>query len=446
MGNRPDERFYGVRRGRVVGVYDTWESCKTQVEKCSNEYRRFKTREQAEFYVETGQTCSDDHGSSLFAQWLRAKHPGVATTQNQKSGGEQTTHDDEAGEPEPKPKSQTQNKALIQSRSFFAQVPGFKPNPRAAFAEEFRRFALLQKIKPGSTEWKNKRSEAINHEIMFHYSQGANSDGDEIGDSDDKKEKGERKLLRLYQNMCREVNLEPLDTVHGCLANLKSVLVNITDYISVKREGKPVKVWAPEQFEAFRKYTLKPERTFSLCGKTNELSPLLQFLRREDSLELYQNRRHLAKSARKDYASRNADKDASQGKKTKGRPTATKTDSSAPHGHVKGCKPDNASVGSCFGTNGAIRTYSYIRQTKTNSTAHNTLSNHRCHVYPDQARPYSPDWHPRCAFFPHITRRKYVFGIFPGSAHSYSASTGSLKAPLRSIMTLGIISTRPLFK
>lgn len=43
---------YGVRKGRIVGVYDTWEEAKAQVDGFAGaQYKKFKTREEAESYV-----------------------------------------------------------------------------------------------------------------------------------------------------------------------------------------------------------------------------------------------------------------------------------------------------------------------------------------------------------------------------------------------------------
>lgn len=50
-------KFYGVRRGRRMGVYDNWTACREQVFQYPNaEYKSFATQEAAQHYVETGQT------------------------------------------------------------------------------------------------------------------------------------------------------------------------------------------------------------------------------------------------------------------------------------------------------------------------------------------------------------------------------------------------------
>ena len=48
-------KFYAVYRGRQTGVFLTWEDCKGQVLGYSNaKFRAFRTRVQAQHFVETG--------------------------------------------------------------------------------------------------------------------------------------------------------------------------------------------------------------------------------------------------------------------------------------------------------------------------------------------------------------------------------------------------------
>ena len=45
-------KFYGVRRGRTTGVFDSWEACREQVYKFPGaEYKAFPTREEAAAFV-----------------------------------------------------------------------------------------------------------------------------------------------------------------------------------------------------------------------------------------------------------------------------------------------------------------------------------------------------------------------------------------------------------
>jgi hypothetical protein len=107
--------------------------------------------------------------------------------------------------------------------------------------------------------------------------------------------------------MCREAKLEPLDTIMGCVANLKSVLVNIVDYIDAKRNGKPIKVWPPHEFEAFKSYTLSPnKRIDQAVAREGDgfLAVLLQILRPYNAAVQYQGRRYRAAMAREYCSSR----------------------------------------------------------------------------------------------------------------------------------------------
>ncbi|KAI0432579.1 hypothetical protein F5Y09DRAFT_301269 [Xylaria sp. FL1042] len=293
--------YYGVHVGRVPGVYTNWAECKAQVDKCRNQYRGFGTYDEAAFYVATGRTCDEVNGRALFDDWKRNQ----PTTVSANSVKQEKT-------------PQIKTEAFDSSQSFFSQVPNFEPNDGADFEEEFGRFASSQNIAPGSKVWRQKRTKAIGHEVIFHYSQEDDSD-----DEDDIKKEGEgdvglsekekrcRWKLRIFQNMCREAKLEPLDTIEGCVANIKGVLINIVDYIDAKRNGRPVKVWPPHQFEEFRSYTLSDAKRIDLDTARDGdgfLASLLQVLRRNNAARVFQRRRYHAGIARQHCASRRSDK------------------------------------------------------------------------------------------------------------------------------------------
>ncbi|KAI0525968.1 hypothetical protein F5B22DRAFT_261877 [Xylaria bambusicola] len=292
-------KFYGVRTGRVSGVYDNWEDCRAQVEKCRNDYRGFDTRDEAAFYVATGQTCNNADGRALFARW-KCDQPTTSRA---------ITNDIKK---EDKPRIKTE--AFDSSQSYFSQIPHFKPDDNADFEDEFSRFASSQNIEPGSNEWRQKRTQAVRHELMFHYSQNNDSDDeDNIKEEDEdnlhisEEERARRWKLLVFQNMCREAKLEPLDTIEGCVANLKGELINIVDYIDSKRSGRPIYVWPPHLFEEFRAYT--PSDTKRMHYKTviqgdRLLEPLLQVLRSRKAAAEHQRRRGRAVVARQDCASR----------------------------------------------------------------------------------------------------------------------------------------------
>ena len=45
-------KFYGVRRGRMTGIFESWEACRAQVHHFAGaEYKAFSTREEAEAFV-----------------------------------------------------------------------------------------------------------------------------------------------------------------------------------------------------------------------------------------------------------------------------------------------------------------------------------------------------------------------------------------------------------
>ncbi|KAJ3570090.1 hypothetical protein NPX13_g5846 [Xylaria arbuscula] len=208
--------------------------------------------------------------------------------------------------------------ALDASQSYFSQVPNFRPNDDAGFEEEFGRFASSQNITPGSSTWRQQRTKAIRHEVIFHYSQQVKPEDDEESDNDKvKKEEGAparpskkkraQQKLQVYQNMCREVDLEPLDTIDRCVANLKSKLVNIVNYIDAKRHGSAVVVWEPEKFEDFKRYTLAPDKRIDQKEARRGdgfLAALLQNLRGSDAAKTYKRRRDAAAIARDQHTNR----------------------------------------------------------------------------------------------------------------------------------------------
>ncbi|KAJ8121696.1 hypothetical protein O1611_g10031 [Lasiodiplodia mahajangana] len=289
--------FYGVRQGRKPGVYDNWEDCNAQVHRCKSVYRGFNTRDEAEFYVETGQTCDQTDGKALFDEWKRARQV--------------------AKQPQVKVED------FDASQSYFSQVPNFVPDDKADFDEEFGRFASSQNIQPGSKVWRQERTHAIRpknsllfniDEVMFHYSQAEPDDKGSIKRENDlglsKKQRKEQKQkfeLQVLQNMCREVGLKPLSTIKGCRASIKGTLVNIVDYIDAKRNRSPIKVWPSDQFEAFRRYSLSGEKRIDLqTARSGDgfLEPLLQVLSRPNAAAIFEERRQRAGEAREGCAGR----------------------------------------------------------------------------------------------------------------------------------------------
>ncbi|KAH7099770.1 ribonuclease H-like domain-containing protein [Auriculariales sp. MPI-PUGE-AT-0066] len=51
---KANKNFYAVARGRVPGIYLTWEECKLQIDGIPNRHKKFPTRHEAEAYVRSG--------------------------------------------------------------------------------------------------------------------------------------------------------------------------------------------------------------------------------------------------------------------------------------------------------------------------------------------------------------------------------------------------------
>ncbi|KAI1306813.1 hypothetical protein F5Y03DRAFT_383949 [Xylaria venustula] len=334
------KKFYGVREGRIRGVYNNWQDCRAQVDRCKNDYRGFETYDEAAFYVATGQICNANN-SDLFANWKCTQRAEVSPSNARK---EKTSH--------------IKTEPFDSSQSFFSQVANFKPDDEADFEDEFGRFASSQNIAPGSKAWREKRTDAISHEVVFHYSQRVDSDDEDDTKGEDEDDLGfsaedreSRRRLRIFQNMCREAKLEPLDTIDGCTTNLKGELINIVDYVDARRNGKPIQVWPPHQFEEFRRYTLSDSKRIDrrrVCEGDGILIPLLQFLRRNDAAKVYQRRRDCAVTVRRDCV--NSISENLVDEKAQRRPSVIKEEPGTPrevisiHGTESDCSPSPGPV------------------------------------------------------------------------------------------------------
>ncbi|MDR4495221.1 MAG: viroplasmin family protein [Nitrospirales bacterium] len=57
-------KFYGVRHGRITGVFDNWRACREQIFQFPGaEYKSFSTWEEAQQFVRTGETGSPNPSS-----------------------------------------------------------------------------------------------------------------------------------------------------------------------------------------------------------------------------------------------------------------------------------------------------------------------------------------------------------------------------------------------
>ena len=167
------------------------------------------------------------------------------------------------------------------SQSHFAQFEHFTPDDAAPFDDEFARLASSQQWVPGSQEYTRQRTIAIREELELHYfSQPQQLD--DIGEEEELNE--EEKSLQGYQALCREVGVDPSDSVVECKRTLKNTLVNIVDLIDARRTGKPVEVW--DSFEEFRAYTLQDDKRIDIQEAKRHpgyLASLLQRLSRPRS-------------------------------------------------------------------------------------------------------------------------------------------------------------------
>ena len=63
--SKTKKNFYAVRKGRNVGIYNSWDECNKQVSGFRGaEYKGFKTKHQAEEYLNQGDANKCDENSS----------------------------------------------------------------------------------------------------------------------------------------------------------------------------------------------------------------------------------------------------------------------------------------------------------------------------------------------------------------------------------------------
>ncbi|KAI8957612.1 Caulimovirus viroplasmin-domain-containing protein [Daldinia sp. FL1419] len=252
MAKRKRASFYAVRVGRNPGVYDNWEECEEQVSKFSNAvFKGFDTRSAAQAFV--GDITDSDTTDAVEETRIPVKD------ENLGSLGDSTGLTsfprfkiEDAAELTPPPASQ----------SYFDQFPNFVPDNKASFEDEFNRFASSQGLASGSQEYRRQRTRAVRDELKFHYSSqpiDAARDLQTIPETAGRS-LDEREKLDVYQNMCREIGVDPRDTIPACRRELKGVLVNIIDYIDARRIGKEVKIWAWSDFDLFSTYSLRDDK------------------------------------------------------------------------------------------------------------------------------------------------------------------------------------------
>lgn len=71
------KKYYAVRQGRTIGIFDTWDECKKQVDGYSGaEYKSFQTEEEAKCYIlneETKPVLSDSAIAYVDGSYLHSK-------------------------------------------------------------------------------------------------------------------------------------------------------------------------------------------------------------------------------------------------------------------------------------------------------------------------------------------------------------------------------------
>ncbi|KAK6948853.1 hypothetical protein Daesc_008924 [Daldinia eschscholtzii] len=241
-----------LRVGRKPGVYDNWEQCEKQVLKFSNAvFKGFDTHDAAVTFVGDAMASNTPDTPDM-------------------TGAMGCKVEDSIGLMLP-PASQ----------SYFDQFPDFAPNNSASFDDEFSRFASSQGLQSGSQEYRRQRTKAIRDELKFHYSSQP-VDLADIPPAIPELAEGsleESEKLDIYQNMCREIGVNPQDTIAACRRELKGVLVNIVDYIDARRVGKKVKIWAWSDFHSFSMYSLQDDKRMDIREAKADggfLSALLQ--------------------------------------------------------------------------------------------------------------------------------------------------------------------------
>ncbi|KAF3069716.1 Ribonuclease H [Daldinia childiae] len=248
MPKRKRPSYYAVRVGRKPGVYDNWEQCEEQVSKFSNAaFKGFDTLDAAQAFVGDALTPDTDHIDEESDDNDSARHDTLASLGDSTGLTSFKAKDAEGLMPPPA------------SQSYFDQFPDFVPDNNAPFDDEFGRLASSQGLASGTQEYRRQRTKAIRDELKLHYStQPARAllAIPELG----KRSLDEREKLDIYQNMCREIGVNPRDTVGACRRELKGVLVNIVDYIDARRVGTKVKIWAWEDFRLFSAYSLRGDK------------------------------------------------------------------------------------------------------------------------------------------------------------------------------------------
>ncbi|KAJ4417875.1 hypothetical protein N0V82_005932 [Gnomoniopsis sp. IMI 355080] len=247
--------FYAVAKGRRPGIYKKWLDCSAQVTGFSGS--RFKGHQS----LEEAKLWMQEHDAELYAVVVGHSSPSVSTFV-----------------PRPVPIAST-----------LAAVAADKPTSTVACSQGFRstwrpydelsrevKLQLTQEaqaiqgcdVKPKDVKhlYERRRTTAMHYELYTRFFKDSAS------------------TLEGYQKLCRAVRIEASDTIQGCRDDLRGTLINIVDLLEALELNEPVKVWPHEHWNAFTKYTRKPENCFHLgtARKSDYLQCFLQELSREE--------------------------------------------------------------------------------------------------------------------------------------------------------------------
>ncbi|KAL7623327.1 hypothetical protein AAE478_007008 [Parahypoxylon ruwenzoriense] len=256
-------RYYAVAVGRTPGIYT---DCALAVASRSGfpgaKLKRFNTRAKAEQYMRV-------HGSSISSWSNSVEDLAMAPPPFMLAVYESAQHkSDIQSFPAGTCSIKREDSLLLSAQpplpvepppsSFFAQFQDFAPENSTPFDDEFSRCMSSQGIAPRTAEYKRQRTKAVLHELKFHYSSQQPSHDASLSQV----EREQTRRLQIYQNMCRAVHLPMYTTESACVAALRTVLVNIVDYVDAARMRRPIRVWS--DFDQFRDYTLRDDKRFDL--------------------------------------------------------------------------------------------------------------------------------------------------------------------------------------
>jgi hypothetical protein len=261
-----------------------------------NLYKGFATYHEAELFYKTGGTIQPQGYYCV----THGYEPGICTTwkaaEEAINGYSDARHQrfETKDEAERHLAEQTGvgNGEVPMFENHFANFNGFEPKPTLPFAEEFDRLASSQQWEKGSGTYRQQRVAAMSKELQFQFSQSTPRVKNEPGSDDSTYESGsdgdnkeelteEQRDLRVYQNLCREVNKPPSATAEECIVTLKDApYVNLIDLINTRRTGSQPKTY--DSWDEFVRYTTTtPGKKIDLkYAKTDQfLMSLLQNMR-----------------------------------------------------------------------------------------------------------------------------------------------------------------------